>query len=109
MHQGRAVQTARSLDEGLRLCITVGEGSIVDTTYEDKLVHVNNALRTEDVLSDSSYGVSVQAVKLSRKVEMYQWVEHRQTREYDEGGVIRKETTYTYSEPVCFKVTRLLY
>jgi hypothetical protein len=73
----------------------------VDGAYENRLVHVNNALRTTDPLSDSAYGVSVQAVKLSRKVEMYQWVEHRRTREYDEGGVTRKETTFTYSEPVC--------
>ena len=71
---------------------------MVDFSLEGKLVHINNALRTNDVLSDETYGVSVQAVKLSREVEMYQWVEHRHTREYDEGGVTRKETTYTYSE-----------
>ena len=32
------------------------------------------------VLSDPEYGVAARAVKLRRKVEMYQWVEHKNTR-----------------------------
>ena len=32
------------------------------------------------ILSDPEYGVAARAVKLRRKVEMYQWVEHTNTR-----------------------------
>ena len=31
-------------------------------------------------LSDPDYSVAVRAVKLRRKVEMYQWIEHKKTR-----------------------------
>ncbi|EDO34886.1 predicted protein, partial [Nematostella vectensis] len=50
------------------------------------------------VLSDADYGVAVKAVKLKREVEMYQWVEHSSTREYDEGDRKRVETTYSYNK-----------
>jgi hypothetical protein len=48
-------------------------------------------------LSDAGYGVRVDAVKLRRRVEMYQWEEEKQTREFKEpDGSITTETKYSY-------------
>ena len=43
------------------------------------------------------YNLQIKCVKLLRKVEMYQWVEHSDVKEYDEGDKVRRETTYSYS------------
>lgn len=96
-NEGRAVQTALSLDEGLKQVVHLTYIDQVSPEYQDKLVHLTGSLQTDKVLSDADYGIAVQAVKLRRKVEMYQWVEHKHTREYDEGGRKRTETTFSYS------------
>ncbi|XP_078342545.1 transmembrane protein 43-like isoform X1 [Oculina patagonica] len=96
-NEGRAVQTALSLEEGLKQVVHLDFIDQVHPEYHDKLVHLSGNLQTDTALSDPDYGVAVRAVKLRRKVEMYQWVEHKHTREYDEGGRKRVETTFTYS------------
>ena len=48
-------------------------------------------------LRDESYGVHVDAVKLKRRVEMYQWEEERRNREFKEpDGSITTETEFSY-------------
>lgn len=96
-NEGRAVQTALSLEEGLNQVVHLNYIDQVSPEYQDKLVHLTGSLQTDKALSDPDYGIAVRAVKLRRKVEMYQWVEHKHTREYDEGGRKRIETTYSYS------------
>lgn len=98
LNEGRAVQTALSLDEGLRQVVHVSYIDQISPEYQDKLVHLSGSLQTDKALSDSDYGVAVKAVKLRRKVEMYQWMEHKHTREYDEGGRKRIETTFSYTK-----------
>lgn len=96
-NEGRAVQTALSLDEGLKQVVHIHYIDQISPEYQDKLVHLSGSLQTERALSDSDYGIAVKAVKLRRKVEMYQWVEHKHTREYDEGERKRVETTFSYT------------
>ncbi|XP_078676822.1 transmembrane protein 43-like isoform X1 [Branchiostoma floridae x Branchiostoma belcheri] len=96
-NEGRAVQTAQSLDEGLRSVIHL---STVDVAFEHnnhKLVYFTGPLSTNKPLTDTDYAVTVPAVKLKKHVEMYQWVEHEHTKEYKEGNQVRRETTYTYN------------
>lgn len=98
-NEGRAVQTAKSLDEGLNMVVTIQNTQVVSMENNGKLVHLIGDLTTDKVLSDPEYNIAIYAVKLNRVVEMYQWVEHETERKYDEGnGQTRIEKEYSYSQ-----------
>ena len=98
-NEGNSVKTAKALDEGEGACISVESNAKVDPEMEGRLVHMTGKADTKDVLSDDVFGVSATAIRLSRKVEMYQWVEHEKTTEKKNvGGSVTKTTTYTYSK-----------
>ncbi|HKU98212.1 MAG TPA: TMEM43 family protein [Vineibacter sp.] len=94
-NEGRAVTTARSLTEGAGLVQSVSADR-VDPANQDKLVHVAGPLALGGSVSDAEFGVTAQAVRLIRKVEMYQWKEESksETRKKLGGG---EETVTTYS------------
>jgi hypothetical protein len=97
-NEGRAVQTAKSLDEGSGIVVSVSPDS-VDSSNEGKLVHVSAFAKTDDVLEDETFGVRENAIHLEREVEMYQWVEHQSSKtETKIGGSEEKTTTYEYSK-----------
>lgn len=97
-NEGRAVETYKTLLEGAQEVITV-MSERVDSLNEGKLVHVTGEARTENILNDSQFGVSVNAIKLDRRVKMYQWQEdsHTETKKKLGGGT-EEITTYTYSK-----------
>ena len=47
----------------------------MDSSNDGKLVHLSGKSVTVDVLKDGKFGVSANAIKLKRAVEMYQWKE----------------------------------
>ena len=47
--QGRAVQTAKSLDEGLSLAVNVPNPQVVSMENNGKLVHIVGPLSTDQV------------------------------------------------------------
>ncbi|KAM4023437.1 transmembrane protein 43 [Anomaloglossus baeobatrachus] len=96
-NEGRAVQTAASLDEGLSVVVPIGNVHRVDPINEAKLLHLTGPLQTLKPLFDPNYGVSMHCVQLRRQVEMYQWVEYEESKEYEEGGEKKTETRYTYN------------
>lgn len=96
-NEGRAVQTAKSLEEGLSAVVPLENINVPFNDNNGKLVHLSGPLKTDKSLYDPSYNIRINAVKLRRTVEMYQWVEHESKREYNEGGQTRTETTYSYS------------
>ena len=98
-NEGNSVRTAKALDEGEGACVAVESNEKVDPEMEGRLVHMTGKADTKDVLSDDVFGVSATAIRLSRKVEMFQWVEHEKTTEKKNvGGSVTKTTTYTYSK-----------
>ncbi|XP_076812856.1 transmembrane protein 43-like [Clavelina lepadiformis] len=94
-NEGLSVEMMEILDEALNEVIPLDLDA--KSLSNGRLVHVSGLLHTNKVLGDPSYGVAVPCVKLHRKVEMYQWVEHSTLKEIDEGDEIRQETTYTYN------------
>ena len=95
-NEGRAVQTARSLEEGAGVVASVSADA-VDPSNAGRLIHVNGTAKIEDILRDDKFGVSENAVRLTRSVEMYQWVENESsTSETKLGGSEETRTTYTY-------------
>jgi hypothetical protein len=94
-NEGRAVQTARSLEEGAGAVVSV-KADAVDAANEGKLVHVTGPVTTEGVLADPEFGVEAEGVKLVRTVEMFQWKEEEksETKKKLGGG---EETVKTYS------------
>ncbi|KAI3370085.1 hypothetical protein L3Q82_024872, partial [Scortum barcoo] len=96
-NEGRSLRTASSLDEGLSQVVSLGSFSSLDLQNNNRLVHLSAQLHTSQPLYDPNYRVVVQAVKLKRQVEMYQWVEYSESKDYQEDGETKTETTYTYN------------
>jgi len=102
LNEGRAVDTAKRLKEGAGAVVDVSAEN-VDPANEGKLVHVSGKADTKDVLSDAAFGVSATALRLMRTVEIYQTVEHSETKREKRGDKTVETTTYTYSNAWCAK------
>lgn len=97
-NEGRAVQTHKSLTEGKGIVLSVAADA-VDPANEGKLVHLTGEAVVEGVLVDEDFGISSEAIRLRREVEMYQWQEKSETKtEKKLGGGEETVTTYTYSK-----------
>ena len=100
-NEGRTVSETRTNEFGVENVVEAEAGTI-DAAQEGALVHVVGEAKTDEVLTDDVYGVSENAFRLSRKVEMYQWVEETETREEKKlGGKIERTTTYSYTKEWC--------
>ena len=95
-NEGRAVATAKALAEGESNVVSLPSAA-VDQANEGKLIHFTGKAETQDVLTDSIFGISLTGIRLERSVEMYQWEEesHSETRKKLGGGE-ETVTTYTY-------------
>ncbi|MFT5679982.1 MAG: hypothetical protein ACI8RZ_000887 [Myxococcota bacterium] len=93
MNECSSVETAKSLEEGAGLVVSVSPDA-VNAGNEGKLVHTSGSAQTTETLSDPDFGVSLVAIKLDRDVEMFQWKQEKKTK--TEGS--NKTTTYTYTE-----------
>lgn len=71
-------QTARkivSLDEALSNVKTIKIDENRMKAASGQLLHIVAQLYTDEPLTEPDYNIQVQAVKLKRRVQMYQWVE----------------------------------
>lgn len=92
-NEGRAVKRAQDLEEGAGAVVAASSDK-VDKANEGKLVHMTGDVKVEGAVVDKDFGVSVEAVKLVRKVEMYQWKEIKKTKKKGK----KKKTKYKYEK-----------
>jgi Transmembrane protein 43 len=97
-NEGRAVKTARSLEEGSGAVVSVSSDQ-VSPGNEGKLVHVTGPIATDGPVVDEDLGVQATAVKLVRNVSMYQWIEEEKSETRKKlGGGEETVTTYSYKK-----------
>lgn len=95
-NEGRAVKTARSLEEGAGAVVSVAPDQVAPAN-EGKLVHATGTISTDGPVVDADLGVQANAVKLVRNVSMYQWIEEEKSETRKKlGGGEEKVTTYEY-------------
>jgi len=83
-NEGRAVHHAHSLEEAYNNVIALNPYEGIQPEYDGRLVHISGLLLVDEPLTEPDYGISIQAVKLKRRVQMYQWVEERVQRDYSD-------------------------
>jgi len=99
-NEGRAVKVTISLQEALDQVITVSSEKPFDKSMEGRIVHISGPLMTGEPLTEMDYNIMVQAVKLKRRVQMYQWVEETLEHSYGESlaSVQAEDRTYFYTQ-----------
>lgn len=116
-NEGRTVKMQSAINEAKKNYIQVKSDKI-DEKNEGKLIATYGKIDSEklDTLTDSTYNISIPAIKMKRMVEMYQWVEECKTDDNDEEKcTYEKEwseelidssefSNSSYSNPESFKV-----
>lgn len=83
-NESHVVRMARALEEGAKAVVDA-PADRVNPTNERKLVHVTGRATTDGSIADPIFGVSANAIKLRRRVLMYQWQE-TSSKETDSSG-----------------------
>ncbi|PKQ60236.1 hypothetical protein BZG02_20235 [Labilibaculum filiforme] len=96
LNEERAVDTAKGLTEGASQVISINSQEFRNEN-SGKLVHITGNILSKETLKDEEFNVNVNALKLQRKVEMYQWIEKKdQEKEKELGGSEKTTTVYNY-------------
>ncbi|MEZ0276144.1 MAG: TMEM43 family protein [Roseimicrobium sp.] len=96
-NEGRAIKTARGLAEGSAAVISV-VSTKANPENETKLVHLSGDTVTGKALEDAAFGIKRPALRLARKVEMYQWKEKSETSFQETNNGKTGTTVYTYDK-----------
>ena len=97
-NESRAVNTERSLKEGMSSVITIS-ADVVAKENEGMLVHLIGEAKTAEILEDKPFGIALNAIKLTRHVEMYQWQEEEKQEERTKSdGSKEKVKRYVYKK-----------
>lgn len=98
-NEGRSVKRINSLKQGADEVQTVASDRI-SAEMDGKLIHTTGHTAVSGSLSDEKFGVTAEkALRLNRRVEMYQWRESiRKHTEKKMGGKTETTTTYDYDK-----------
>ena len=98
-NENRAIKTYKAIGRAQDACVEMPNIDKVSPEFEGKTVHCTGVAITAETVEDPLFGVSENALCLSRKVEYYQWVEHAETTTKQKlGGATEETTTYTYEK-----------
>jgi hypothetical protein len=91
----RTIHRTRGLNEGAETVQTIDPAN-ANPEFKEALVHMTGLADTQERLKDNEFGIEERAIHLKRDVEMFQWVEEKETKSKDKVGG-GKTTTETYS------------
>jgi hypothetical protein len=96
-NEGRAVEAIRALDRGAKQ-IVEATANAVEPANEGKLLHLSGMMDAKVPARDTAFGVGADnLLRLKRTVEMFQWVEHKESHSHKNlGGSETTETTNSY-------------
>ena len=98
-NEGRAVRTGDAIAEAQLATVALPGINKVDPAFDGKMVFATGKADTNDELADAVFGVKTKAIRLSRKVEYYQWTEEsKQEKRTKLGGGEETVTTYSYKK-----------
>lgn len=97
-NEGRAVDAIVALDAGAGMVVSV-PADAVDRGNEGRLIHVTAMAAATGPLLDPVFAAGgPDLLRLERRVEMYQWLERKEsTTETSVGGKETTRTTYSYT------------
>ncbi len=96
-NEGRAVQTATSLQEGAGL-VVARPADQIDPAFAGQLIHVSGPASAAAPINDPELGLDFDGLRMVRKVEMYQWVQSSKTEKSTAtGGSETSMTSYSYA------------
>lgn len=99
-NEGRALHTAQDIQEISETATHVESADKL--APEGQLIHVNGTAVTPDTIEDALFGVRVNALSISRKVEYFQVKESKKTETREKAnGTTEEITTYTYTKTWC--------
>ena len=97
-NENNSIKTKLSLLETQKKLISVPVKPITPD-HNEKVVYMTGFANTKDTLSDDLFSLEVNAIHLSRDVQMYQWQEKKQTtNQSNTGGSQTQTTTYEYNK-----------
>lgn len=73
--QKQTAQKTVSLDEARAIVKAVAYDGEPSNRQNGEIVYITARLVTDEPLTEPDYNIQVQAVKLKRQVQMYQWIE----------------------------------
>lgn len=98
-NEGRAVKTAKSIKNAVEQTTPVASLDNYNQALNGQMICASGFAKTDDYVSDPFFGIGETAIRIERKVEFFQWVEHSQSKTEDKvGGKQETTTTYTYSK-----------
>ena len=101
-NEGRAVKASDALKDFQKNYVEMPDINTVNPEFEGKAVHATGVAMTSDTLRDAAFGIAVNAFRLCRDVEYYQWQEESSSESKDKlGGSTETTTTYTYEPGWC--------
>ena len=96
-NEGDFVATRDALNETQAQTQIVGSADNLGPSFSGKVVHVTGYADTKQVLNDSEFGISQNAIALVRDVEYYQWTERSEEKKRQKlGGGEETVTVYYY-------------
>ncbi len=97
-NEGRAIKTTLGIEQGLNVMVEANLNEI-DPNNNGKLVHLSGKVSSGELLTDHDFHFSVNAIKLRRSVEMFQWIEKKSVKKNTKiGGSEETKTTYSYEK-----------